>query len=758
MNFSALGGRTIVGIDVGGTFTDFVVWKNGRREVHKVLSTHPNPEIGVAEGLRYLGIIDDRSDNLQDNTSVGTVRDKAGNAVLTGAAIDAGLSEIMPAEAGAGVLSEIIPGDTGSYALQNEASTVTQPDTLPDMPDIIHGSTIATNALLERKGARVALLTTKGFTDLIDIGRQNRPHLYRLWDEKQPPLVPTDLRFGIDERIGAKGEIVTKLNMSGFEEIVGELHKLKVDAVAICFLFSFLNPEHEAKAEKALKDEGFFVSTSHKILPQYREYERLSTTVINAFVTPLVANYIARLENALGKVADRLKIMQSNGGLLSASATANQAVQTVLSGPAGGVVAALESARIAGHKKVISFDMGGTSTDVSLLDNSIGLTTEFDLDGLPVKIPMVDVHTVGAGGGSIAYVDDGGALQVGPESAGSNPGPVCYGRGNKPTITDANLVLGRMHPDNFLGGRQRLEIAKTEAAFDKLAGRLDMDRVVLADGIVRIAISNMHKAIRKISVERGFDPRDFALVAYGGAGPMHACELAEASMISTVIIPPVPGVFSALGMTLADVVKDYSCTMFVSDIKEFTTEKLDEIFVPLEMQAGQDLESEGFKAGTISLKRMLDLRYAGQSFELTIELDDGMICPDDLAGLFHKTHKDRYGFESNDERIEIIAFRIRAIGFRDKPGSANKQGSLPEPIIEAKHQPTPILITKTYFGEWVETQCYDRSDLTEDSIVVGPAIVFQLDTTTVIPPGWAGLVDMGGNIILTRAENDNRHL
>jgi N-methylhydantoinase A len=285
-----------------------------------------------------------------------------------------------------------------------------------------------------------------------------------------------------------------------------------------------------------------------------------------------------------------------------------------------------------------------------------------------------------------------------------------------------------------------------------------MDRVVLGDGIVRIAISNMQKAIRNISVERGFDPRDFALVAYGGAGPMHVCELAEASMISTVIIPPVPGVFSALGMTLADVVKDYSNSISASDIKELTAKKLDRLFYPLEVQAEHDLKSEGFKPGAISLTRMLDLRYAGQSFELAIEINDSMSCPDDLVGLFHKTHKDRYGFESNDETIEITAFRIRATGLRDKPGNANKQGPSTETNFEAKHQPAPIFMTKTYFGKWVETQCYNRSDMIQDSKLAGPAIVFQLDTTTVIPPGWTGSVDAGGNIILRHTESDERYL
>jgi N-methylhydantoinase A len=331
-----------------------------------------------------------------------------------------------------------------------------------------------------------------------------------------------------------------------------------------------------------------------------------------------------------------------------------------------------------------------------------------------------------------------------------------------------------MHAGNFLGGRQWLDVARTEIAFDELSGRLDMDRVVLADGIVRIAISNMHKAIRKISVERGFDPRDFALVAYGGAGPMHACELAEASLISTVIIPPVPGVFSALGMTLADVVKDYSHAIFISNIKEFTIHELDKLFAPLEMQAGQDLEGEGFSRNAISLKRMLDLRYAGQSFELTIEIDDSMNCPNDYVELFHRTHKDRYGFESSDERIEVIAFRIRATGLRNKPDKANNGeltgcADLATPIepttttattsaepMSSLHQPTPVFVTEAYFGEWTQTRCFDRSGLVEGSTAEGPAIVFQLDTTTVIPPGWAGSVDRSGNIILRRIGSKDR--
>lgn len=645
------------------------------RSVHKVLSTHPYPEVGVISGLKELGLL---TGDEQDPQS--------GNV------------------------------------------------------DIIHGSTIATNALLERKGAKVALITTEGFTDLIDIGRQNRTALYSFWGEAPEPLVNKDCRYGIDERVSASGEILRAIDGSNFDFMLQDLREKEIDAVAICFLFSFLNPSHEQVIEQYLEEQGLFVSALYKILPEYREYERLSTTVINAFVTPLVANYLGKLSSGLGeKLLSNLKIMQSNGGLVSASSAARQAVQTVLSGPAGGVVATEQLGALTSFSRLISFDMGGTSTDVSLIDGGVQYTTEFNLDGSPIKVPMADIHTVGAGGGSIAWLDEGGALQVGPESAGSNPGPACYGKGDKLTITDANVVLGRLHPEHFLGGKQKLDLGRAEGAVKKLAAECGLDTISAADGVIKVAISNMQKAVRKISVERGYDPRDFTLVAFGGAGPMHACELAEAAMIPRVLVPQTPGVFSASGMTVSNVTKDYSKSILLKEV-EMTAGLLRNAFLPLIEKAESDLAAEGFTGPDIKLEKALDVRYVGQSFELLVPVED---LEDDYATAFHALYKERYGHASPDEEVEVVAIRVRAVGLRNKPEEM--------PIKIADGPAMPALKARAFFEDWHMIDCYNREDLLAGHVIPGPALVFQLDTTVVIPPNWRAEVDAYGNMFLQKA-------
>lgn len=612
-------------------------------------------------------------------------------------------------------------------------------DRAGDSIDIVHGSTIATNALLERKGAKVALVTTQGFTDLIDIGRQNRPQLYSFWAEIPVSLVDRDCRFGVDERIGAHGEVVRPLNPAGIEAVKQDLQSLDVDAVAVCFLFSFLNPAHEKAVEEYLVNNGFFVSASYNILPEYREYERFSTTIINAFVTPLVAKYLDKLASGIGPgLAENLRIMQSNGGLASASAISKRAVETVLSGPAGGVAAVAQLGKLTGADRLISFDMGGTSTDVSVIDGGIQFTTEFSLYGSPIKTPMADIHTVGAGGGSIAWIDAGGALQVGPQSAGSNPGPACYGKGEAPTVTDANVVLGRLHPEHFLGGRQKLDIDHAELALTNLGEMCGLDMLAVANGALQVAISNMQKAVRKISVERGYDPRDFSLIAFGGAGPMHACELAEAALIPRVIIPLIPGVFSAFGMTVSDVARDFSRTV-LGELEAVTPWALEAVFIPLMDEARLCLAGERIGKQDMVIKKSLDVRYIGQSFELTVPLDSFTA---DYTTAFHALHKERYGHASPDEEIEVVAIRVRAVGLRNKP-SEQVTG-------KARSAARPITTTQTYFGRWHETPCYERSELASGHVISGPALIFQLDTTTVIPPGWEATIDHYGSMLLKR--------
>ena len=425
--------------------------------------------------------------------------------------------------------------------------------------EMIHGSTVATNALLERKGARVALITTKGFEDVLEIGRQTRAELYNFMVKARRPLLPDGLIFSASERLNADGSVLEPLHESEVNRLVQALRAQSVDSVAVCLLHSYANPIHEDRLADALEEAGFAVSASHKILPEYREFERWSTTVVNAYVTPLMAHYLTKLEDGMG--GRSLKIMQSNGGSISAQRAKSAAVQTILSGPAAGVVGAHAVGNASGYSRLITFDMGGTSTDVSLINGAIGTTVESTVGDFPVRLPVLDIHTVGAGGGSVVYIDSGGSLRVGPRSAGADPGPACYGKGSELTVTDANLLLGRLDPEYFLGGRMTLDLSRARRIAKDLGARLGLSINALAEGVIRIANANMEAAIRVVSVRRGHDPRDFALLAFGGAGGLHACAIADSLDIATVLVPQHSGVLSALGMLLADVTKDHSLTI-----------------------------------------------------------------------------------------------------------------------------------------------------------------------------------------------------
>ena len=509
----------IVGIDTGGTFTDFVVLAGDEIRVHKEPSTPTNPTEAILAGLEHLG------------------------------------SEIG---------------------------------------EVVHGSTVATNALLERRGARTALATTAGFEDVLEIGRQTRPAIYDLSVTRPAPLVERQARFGVRERLGTKGEVVVPLEAGDAAEVASAIAAGGFESVAICLLHSYANPEHERLVVAALEEvfDGF-LTASHQVLPEFREYERTSTTVANAYVGPIMQRYLGELADRLP--GPRIRIMQSNGGSISLQAARRSAVQTILSGPAGGVVGGVEVGRLAGYPDVITFDMGGTSTDVSLCQGEPARTSESSVGGLPIRLPVIDIHTVGAGGGSIAYRDPGGALRVGPRSAGAVPGPICYGRGDTDvTVTDANLFLGRLSPTHFLGGGSMLDMAPVEGAILGLATAMGMSSVELAEGIVSVANMTMAGAIRVISVERGFDPRDFSLVSFGGAGSMHAAALARDLGIPRVIIPAAAGILSALGMLLADIVRDYSQTLMVAtDVADGGT--LDAAFASLEARALEQFALDGFE-------------------------------------------------------------------------------------------------------------------------------------------------------------------
>ena len=464
---------------------------------------------------------------------------------------------------------------------------------------MVHGSTVATNALLERKGARTAFVTTAGFEDLLEIGRQNRPELYNLTPMPRRPLIPRDLCFGVHERIYHDGTIARRPSAAELKRLAARLKRAGVRSIAICFLHAYQNAANERAVLAALKKTGVYVCASHDVSPEFREYERSSTTAVNAYVGPLMEAYLAELERAR---KFHIAIMQSNGGFLSAGDARRHAVRTVLSGPAGGVVGAMETARRSGFRKILGFDMGGTSTDVSLADGAARETTEASVDGFPIRVPMLDIHTVGAGGGSIARVDAGGLLRVGPESAGADPGPACYGSGTEPTVTDAHVVLGRIQ--SLLGGGMRVDADRAAAAVDRIARRLKVDRAAAAAGILRVANSNMERAIRVVSVERGYDPREFALVAFGGCGGLHACEIAEQLGMRSVIVPQYAGALSALGMLMADAVRDYAAGVLGHD-------NIENNFEALEKRARR--ESPG-----AHIERSADLRYRGQSYELNV--------------------------------------------------------------------------------------------------------------------------------------------
>jgi N-methylhydantoinase A len=531
----------IVGVDTGGTFTDFVFKRGDRWEVLKIPSTPENPARAVLEGLRKIGGEERR---------------------------------------------------------------------------ITHGTTVATNTLLERKGAKTAFVTNKGFEDLLLIGRQNRTKLYSFKAEKPKPLVEEKLCFGLNCRLNSKGKRVEKLKVEEVKELVKKLKEGKVESVAVCFLFSFLNSEDEKKLKEELEKEGFLVSISSEITPEFREYERASTTVVNAYVMPKVKSYISQIRENL-KPKDSLWIMQSNGGVISPQTAEKQPVRTVLSGPAGGVAGAWHLGKLAGFEKLITFDMGGTSTDVSLIDGKPSVSFESKVSGIPIRIPLIEIHTVGAGGGSIAYIDSGGALQVGPESAGALPGPICYGRGGKEiTVTDANLFLNRLNEKFFLGGKMELYPHLLEKPFSEMAKSLGVTPIELAEGIIEIANAKMVKALRVISVERGYDPGEFTLFSFGGAGGLHAVYLAKELSIPRVLIPRNPGILSALGMVMSDVVRDYSKTVMLSE-REATEEVLEEVFSEIEKEALKETERE-LPFGKKLVERFVDVRYRGQSFEITV--------------------------------------------------------------------------------------------------------------------------------------------
>ena len=603
-----------------------------------------------------------------------------------------------------------------------------------DGPIVVrHGTTVATNAMLERKGARVAFVTTEGFQDTIAIGRQARPKLYDWFQPIPQCLVPEPLRFGVSERVSSRGELLRAVDDAELERLCNAVGAARADSIAISLLFAFANHKNETKVAGALEKLGLPLSISHRILPEFREYERASTVVANAYVAPKVGSYIKTLaESIKNEFKDgRLEVMQSSGGIISARLAAAEPVRTVLSGPAGGVIGAYKLASLAGFDRIIGFDMGGTSTDVCLVDAAAGgphVSNESVVTGIPIGVPMLDIHTAGAGGGSIARFDAGGLLHVGPESAGSQPGPICFGRGTLPTVTDANLVLGRLDTERFLGGSVRLDRERTMEWMDEAKGNIATVEDFAA-GILRLVETSMEKAIRVISVERGYDPRDFTLVAFGGGGPLHACALARALQVPRVLVPALPGALSAVGILLADTMREYSRTVMCPVDSDLEAE-----FSEMERIGAAEFEQEGLAGQSF---RSVDMRYRGQGYELNIPVGP------EMQNSFHSIHKRRYGFSNEEGILEIVNVRVRVIAAAeafDPPQRSLRTGDGNRALVGTK---------AVYFdGEAVETRLYNRDALHAGDTFEGPAIISEYSSATILPPGDILRVDCFGNLVI----------
>jgi N-methylhydantoinase A len=672
-----------IGIEIGGTFTDLILLRGKDPPVTlKVSSTPADPSEGALLGLRKL-------------------LDKAGL-------------------------------------------------TLDAIEEVLHGSTVATNSLIERKGARAVLLTTAGFEDVLLIGRQEKTRVYDQFYQRPPPLIPRDRILGVRERMAANGSIVTPLDE---DDLLAKAQAAVRDhgatSLAIAFLHAYRDPSHERRARDLIERAypELDVSISSDIAPEFREYERTSTTVINAYVRPVVRRYVTKMRRALAAqgYARDLMIMQSNGGVLPAEVAATLPVRMFLSGPAAGVAGAAFVARSCGTPNLLTMDIGGTSCDIALIVGgqpqmvSKGLS-EYRIDGNPINIRMMDITTIGAGGGSIAWIDDGGMLRAGPQSAGAQPGPACYGRGGTEfTLTDALVLLGLMDPARFMGGEMRIDPALSAAAAERLAPRLGMDAIALARSVFRIAVVNIAQAIRQTTVQRGRDPRDFAVLPYGGGGALFAASVAEEMGIDRVVVPPNPGIFSAYGLTVSEIRLDYTKSDPGRKLAKLTAEDIISEFDALAARARAEFASFGIAADAMQLTRLVDARYAGQGFELAVPLH-AEATPEAIVEGFHAVHAERYGYAIREQQVELVNYRLEA--------SVPQQGILPEPAAAAR-TPDPAWRDVRLDGE-ARWATYERFDLPVGSTLQGPAIVFEPTSATAVPPGWTLTVDAHGNLLLAR--------
>ncbi len=663
----------LVGVDIGGTFTDLVISVDGRLKIHKLLSTPHNPAEAMLMGLEA-----------------------------------------------------ITPG--GLTALSR----------------VSHGSTVATNAILERKGAKTALITTQGFRDLLFIGRQNRPDLYALQPQLPPPLIPRSQCYEVPERLDFTGAVLTPLDMTALDSVLNDVAAQGIESVAVCFLYSYINSSHERAVKQRILERGILqewqIALSCDVLPEFREYERASTVALDAYVRPVMSRYITHLEKELPSQT-ALRIMKSDGGVMSAARVRQQAIQTALSGPAAGVIGAFHIAKLAGFDHIITLDIGGTSTDVALCPGEAIRRPESEIDGLPLRIRLLDIETIGAGGGSIARLDAGGALRVGPESAGSDPGPICYGRGGEQiTVSDANAVLGRLDPDHFLGGTMTLHLTEAREAVTHLGQEMNLSVEAAAAGIINIANVNIDRAVRRVSVARGYDPRDFTLVAFGGAGPLHACEVAERLEIPRVLVPRYPGVLCAFGLLVADVALDYSRSVLSLYTAE-TPAQLETLLKDMLEQAQTDLTQEGITPDQMVFTPLVDIRYQGQAYELTVPFT-GDDHPS-LVQAFHDAHTRTYGHAMPERAVEVVNLRLQAAGVVEKPvleaEAIDNEASLQNAFLGTKTSPDGLTLS-----------LYQRENLLPGAVLSSPALVFQFDSTVYIAPGWSARVDGYRNLILER--------
>ena len=695
-----------VGVDIGGTFTDaaMVDGETGAVHVVKVLTTPDDPAVGFM------------------------------------AALERGLRE---------------RGAAGK-----------------DLGVVVHATTVATNALIEGKMARVGMLVTRGFRDILEIGRQIRSRLYDVHLQKPAPLVPRRWSLEVSERLDADGRVLEALDLAEVRAAVRRLRDERVEAVVICFLHSYVNPEHERAAATVVREEfpHAYLSVSSEVCPEFREYLRGSTAAVNAAVMPIVTRYVDALESrlaALGATAP-FYVMQSNGGVMTSTSAKERPVYMVESGPAAGVIAAGAVAAPAGHRNVLSFDMGGTTAKVGLIqDGQLRLSTEMEVGaqavtplgegrggGYPVRTPAIDLVEVGAGGGSEAWIDAGGALRVGPRSAGARPGPACYGQGGTtPTITDANLALGRLDPAYFLGGEMRLDAeAARRAIAERVARPLGLDPLAAASGIVEIANAHMIAAMRLVSVQRGYDPREFALVAFGGAGPMHANALARDLGIPTVLVPPSPGIASAIGMLMTDIRHEFVATRR-QRLDDLSPAALDALFAGFAAEGAARLAKDGVAADDQRAVRSVDLRYRGQSHELAVTVPSGALTAADVERLraqFHAAHERAYGYAALEDAIELINVRLAAVGLSPKPVRPTLGEGPADPAAALKGR------RDVWFAEstgWASCPVLDRAWLLRGNVIAGPAVIEEPDASTLVHPGWAATVDAHANLMLRRAES-----